>query len=139
MIKILKSIPIIGLLVSLGCSSKTPAEITSLNQGDYNQLKEDMRQFIQKEMDEKNIVGLSIALVDDQQIVWQEGFGYRDKKQKIKATPASKYSAGSITKLFNALGKFKPIASFNCTWFIPSNVYSIGSSIVRIFLVCLFR
>ncbi|MCU7847526.1 MAG: beta-lactamase family protein [Candidatus Thiodiazotropha sp. (ex Lucinoma kastoroae)] len=53
-------------------------------------------------MEEHNIVGLSIAIVDDQELVWAEGFGWADKKQWIRATPETVYRAGSITKLFTA-------------------------------------
>jgi CubicO group peptidase (beta-lactamase class C family) len=110
--KILKSIPIIGLLIAtLGCSTKAPKIPAQVKQGDYSHLKEYMYWFIQKEMDEKNIVGLSIALVDNQKIVWQEGFGYADKEQKIKALPNTKYRAGSISKLFNAMAVMKLVES----------------------------
>lgn len=106
--RLIKSIPPIGLLIaSIGGSTKAPQIPTELKQGDYTYLKEYMRWFIEKEMGEKNIVGLSVALVDDQKIVWQEGFGYADKKEHIKATPQTKYRAGSITKLFNAMGVMK--------------------------------
>ncbi len=107
--KILKTLPFIATLAILtGCTAaKAPKLPTHIEKGDYTYLKEYMRWYIQKEMEDRDIVGLSIALVDDQKIVWQEGFGYGDKKQKIKATPKTKYRAGSITKVFNALAVMK--------------------------------
>ena len=54
-------------------------------------------------MRENQIQGLSIALVDDQKIIWAEGFGYADVANQIKATPDTLYRIGSITKLFNAV------------------------------------
>ena len=53
-------------------------------------------------MDEADVTGLSIALVDDQQVVWQQGFGYADKQANIKATPDTVYFLGSIAKVFTA-------------------------------------
>jgi CubicO group peptidase (beta-lactamase class C family) len=58
-------------------------------------------------MKDKDIVGLSIALVDDQDIVWQQGFGYADRENKIQASPETVYRAGSISKLFNAMAVMK--------------------------------
>lgn len=48
------------------------------------------------------VTGLSIALVDDQQVVWQQGFGYADKQAQIKASPDTVYFLGSIAKIFTA-------------------------------------
>ena len=53
-------------------------------------------------MKDKDIVGLSIAVVDDQEIVWADGFGWADKQNKIRARPETVYRVGSITKLFTA-------------------------------------
>ncbi|NOY73856.1 MAG: beta-lactamase family protein [Gammaproteobacteria bacterium] len=53
-------------------------------------------------MKKNDIVGLSIALIDDQKIIWSAGFGYADEKKKIKATSDTIYRVGSITKLFTA-------------------------------------
>jgi len=39
-----------------------------------------MTDFIQMAMKKNKIVGLSIALVDDQQTVWAKGFGYQDTR-----------------------------------------------------------
>ncbi len=44
------------------------------------------------------ITGLSIALVDDQQVVWDQGFGYADKGNGIPATAGTIYRTGSVSK-----------------------------------------
>jgi CubicO group peptidase (beta-lactamase class C family) len=53
---------------------------------------------IEKRMQENNIIGLSIALVDGQDVVWSKGFGYADKENNIKATTETIYEIGSVTK-----------------------------------------
>ena len=53
-------------------------------------------------MRQRNVVGLSIALVDDQRVVWAGGFGYADRARRIKAAPDTVYRAGSVSKLFTA-------------------------------------
>jgi len=40
----------------------------------YEQLKEPHSQLIKNEMKKNDVVGLGIALVDDQQVVWARGF-----------------------------------------------------------------
>lgn len=51
-------------------------------------------------MSKQDVEGLSIAIVDDQQIIWSQGFGYADKAKQINATPETVYRVGSISKLF---------------------------------------
>jgi serine beta-lactamase-like protein LACTB len=56
--------------------------------------------FIEREVEAKGLQALSIALVDDQKVVWAEGFGYADPEAKKPATPETVYRVGSVSKLF---------------------------------------
>jgi len=67
---------------------------------DYEQVAGQLRQFIQHEVDDKQLPALSIALVDDQQIVWAQGFGFADPATKTPATAETVYRVGSVSKLF---------------------------------------
>ena len=51
-------------------------------------------------MDDKKLPALSIALVDDQKVVWAAGFGFQDRDRKIPATAETVYRVGSVSKLF---------------------------------------
>lgn len=53
-------------------------------------------------MKKHDVTGLSLALIDDQRVVWAEGFGHADRANNVLATPETLYRAGSITKLFTA-------------------------------------
>lgn len=68
----------------------------------YEFVRQTISPIIQKEMKKNNVVGLSIALIDDQRVVWSQGFGYADRAGKIPATPETIYRVGSISKLFTA-------------------------------------
>ena len=57
---------------------------------------------VRHEMKKRDVTGLSIALVDDQRVVWAEGFGYADKAGNVPASPETVYRVGSISKLFTA-------------------------------------
>jgi CubicO group peptidase (beta-lactamase class C family)/D-alanyl-D-alanine dipeptidase len=67
---------------------------------DYLEVVGELRPFIQRQMAEKGLPALSIAIIDDQQIVWAQGFGMADPKNKITATPNTVYRIGSVSKLF---------------------------------------
>jgi len=69
----------------------------------YEELIREFREYIQKEMKNNHVVGLGIALVDDQEVVWTEGFGYADKKNNVTATPYTVFRVGSVSKLFTSM------------------------------------
>ncbi len=56
--------------------------------------------FIAWHMETKDIPAVSIALVDDQEIVWARGFGYADPGDSTAATANTVYRVGSVSKLF---------------------------------------
>lgn len=89
------------LLMLAGCQS-TPSRPQSIVQGDYEPLKQYLSGYIASEMRKQDVTGLSIALVDDQKVVWAQGFGYADKARHVAATPETLYRVGSISKLFTA-------------------------------------
>ncbi len=71
---------------------------------DYTAAVQMLERFIMHEMADKDLPALSIALVDDQQIVWAKGFGFADPKRKIPATAETIYRVGSVSKLFTDIG-----------------------------------
>jgi CubicO group peptidase (beta-lactamase class C family)/D-alanyl-D-alanine dipeptidase len=59
-----------------------------------------LRQLIQREVESKQLPAFSIALVDDDRIVWADGFGLANAEQNIAATSKTIYRVGSLSKLF---------------------------------------
>jgi len=84
-----------------GCAS-APTRPESVGRGDYGKIAEYVSALVRHEMKKRDVTGLSIALVDDQRVVWAEGFGYADKAGNVPASPETVYRAGSISKLFTA-------------------------------------
>lgn len=84
-----------------GCSS-APVKPTNILHNNYIYTKEYVTWLIKKGMDNYDITGLSIALVDDQRIVWAEGFGYANKESGVPASADTFYKVGPITGLFTA-------------------------------------
>ena len=59
-----------------------------------------LTRLITDEMSDKGISALSLAVVDDQRIVWSQGFGWADSETKRPATAGTVYRVGSVSKLF---------------------------------------
>jgi CubicO group peptidase (beta-lactamase class C family) len=93
---------LILLLWLLGCASVPPPRPDRIEPGDYAYVKEYTSWLIAQEMKKHDVVGLSIALVDDQRVVWAQGFGFADQGKGLAAGPETLYRVGSISKLFTA-------------------------------------
>lgn len=83
------------------CATPPPASLNNVR-GDYGHTQKHLAWLIDREMAQNEITGISIALVDNQQVVWQQGFGYADLENRTPATPETVYRAGSIAKVFTA-------------------------------------
>src|SRR5262249_47016691 len=70
----------------------------------YAAVAEALDRFVAREVASKDLSALSIALVDDQTIVWAKGFGFADPKAKKPATADTVYRVGSVSKLFTDVG-----------------------------------
>jgi serine beta-lactamase-like protein LACTB len=66
----------------------------------YKSAVVELERLIKHEVDDKSLPALSIALVDDQKVVWAAGFGFQDRAGKIPATAETVYRVGSVSKLF---------------------------------------
>lgn len=93
-------------LLLAGCAATTPVpgplKPATLSRGDYGYTREYASWLIRQEMETQQVTGLSIALVDDQKVVWSAGFGYADRARGVPATAGTIYRAGSLAKLFTA-------------------------------------
>src|SRR5713226_6326464 len=71
---------------------------------DYAAVAATLEPIILHEMEDKQLPAFSIALVDGDQIVWAQGFGYQDPEHKTPATAHTVYRVGSVSKLFTDIG-----------------------------------
>ncbi|MGI8786225.1 MAG: serine hydrolase [Pyrinomonadaceae bacterium] len=70
------------------------------SQQKYPQTTAMLDQFIRREMADKQLPGISVALVDGSNIVWQQGYGFSDPKAKTPITADTVFRVGSVSKLF---------------------------------------
>jgi CubicO group peptidase (beta-lactamase class C family)/D-alanyl-D-alanine dipeptidase len=70
---------------------------------DYVGAVQVLDQFISHEVADKRLPALSIALVNDQKIVWARGYGFTDTARTKLATAETVYRVASVSKLFTDL------------------------------------
>ncbi|MET0463363.1 MAG: serine hydrolase domain-containing protein [Chitinophagaceae bacterium] len=87
-----------------------------------------------------NVAGLSVAVIDNYQIVWAKGYGYADKKENRKVTTHTLFEPGSISKSLNAVGilqlaqqgkldLYQDINQYLSNWKFPYDTVSHGRKI----------
>lgn len=69
----------------------------------YTEVVKALEPFIVRELAAKGLPALSIALVDDQTVVWARGFGFANPVAKTPASADTVYRVGSVSKLFTDL------------------------------------
>jgi len=97
----------IASLVGCSDSSNSPSQLTS-----YSQTIAETKTFIQSQMSEKSIVGLSIAFMDAEmepgsRLIWAQGFGMADKEAGKQASADTIYCIGSSSKTITAAALLK--------------------------------
>ena len=84
-----------GLLSLIMTDASTCGAGTNPN---YTNTIAQMTAYISGQMASNNIPGLSIALIDDQTVVWATGFGSADREGRVDADAGTVYHIGSCSK-----------------------------------------
>lgn len=61
-----------------------------------------LENFIFDKMSAMNTAGVSMALIQGEEIIWSRGFGFRSVEERLPATPETVYDVASVTKSFTA-------------------------------------
>jgi CubicO group peptidase (beta-lactamase class C family) len=81
----------------------SPTAATAVPAYSNSRVIEKYRQLLPQIMKENNIPGLSLAVVDDKQVLWAEGFGVTDPAQNRPVTADTLFSVQSMSKNFTAI------------------------------------
>ena len=103
------SLIIMHLLLSLGASAENPADALT------TQLTEIAKN--------SSLPGFGVAVVSDQQVLYQKGFGYADVESKKPYTEFTKQNIGSITKTVISFALMKLVESGAVELDAPINRY----------------
>jgi CubicO group peptidase (beta-lactamase class C family) len=101
----LKKIFALGLAITLlsrTACSPTPTPSSSIASDTIADTIEQYRPEILSQMQQDNVPGLAIAVVDDHNVLWAEGFGYTDWDHRIPIAPNTLFSIQSMSKSFTA-------------------------------------
>jgi len=100
-------VPVFALVLALAVSPGIPAsqrggedDISDVEQTEAVHLLEI---WVEALMDFDRLPGMTIAVVQDQEIVYARGFGHADEAGGVKATPGTIHSICSISKLFTSI------------------------------------
>lgn len=98
---IFSALTLFSIFVLSGCAS-TPPKVGKIEKGNYAYVGEYLNWRIPSELRRWNVKGVSIAVVDDQHVIWTKGYGLADEANAIPALPDTVYRVGSISKLLTA-------------------------------------
>jgi len=65
---------------------------------------ESIRQLIRQKLADHSTPSVAVAVAQHGKIVWEEGFGWANREEKIRATANTPYSLASVSKPFTATG-----------------------------------
>jgi CubicO group peptidase (beta-lactamase class C family) len=92
------------ILVTIGWLALITAGLLGGNgQGQLNPFRE-VKEKIVRLVEEKKIPSLSLTVIKNGEIIWEEAFGLANLEKKIKAAPETLYPIASATKPFTAAG-----------------------------------
>ncbi|AGC43427.1 beta-lactamase [Myxococcus stipitatus DSM 14675] len=88
---------LLACTVTSACDDDPPARTP-----DYAELKKHVERELLLSMKQDEVRGVSLALVEGDEVVWSQGFGLADAEAGLPATAQTVYGLGSVAKVFTA-------------------------------------
>ena len=82
-----------------------------------------IKKLIQEEIKEQKVPSLAVAVIRNQAILWEQGFGWSDLENNIKSDAHTPYSLASISKPITATGLMKLVQDGMLELDQPANRY----------------
>src|SRR4051812_25322056 len=79
------------LAVTSGCAGPSKAD-------QFDAIREE----IQRRLVQRSIPSVAVAVARGEHILWEEGFGWADRENRLVATPHTPYTLGSVSKPITA-------------------------------------
>jgi len=99
------------------------ASISALSPEDADRLAQ-FEQTLESLRQRYKIPGLSAAIVSNQRIIWERGFGFQDLENRVAATPDTPYHIASLTKTFASMLLMKCVEQGKLNLDDPINKYT---------------
>ena len=84
-------------------SRAAPRKPDPIPRGDYSYTVDYAEHGIRQLMRQHHLPSLTVALIDDQDTIWQEAFGWANVEKEIPATADTVYKLWSVSKVFTAI------------------------------------
>ncbi|UZO80006.1 beta-lactamase family protein [Aquimarina sp. ERC-38] len=94
----MKNIVSILIILTILFSCKQNSEIKKNNERDFTAINDTLTKDLQKAFEKGAIIGFSVSVVDENGVVYENGFGYRDIELEKKYTPNTTQNIASISK-----------------------------------------
>lgn len=94
---------IILVLLIVGLTGRFLAEEKKPTRNDYSEALRLVDLWLDAQRDYERLPGMSVAVVEDQDIIFARAYGLADLENKVKATAETIYSICSISKLFTSV------------------------------------
>lgn len=91
------------MLLALLLVAATSAHAAEMSAPDFAPKIQGFEREVKAQLRKHKLAGLSLALVSGNQVVWSEGFGWADAKEKVPARADTRYQLGGLTQLFTTL------------------------------------
>jgi CubicO group peptidase (beta-lactamase class C family) len=88
-----------------------------------------VRQRVLQEVASGKATGVSVAVVHNGRLVWEEGFGFADRERKVKATARTPFCLASLTKPFTTTMLMMLVAKGKVSLDAPGNQYLVKARI----------
>ncbi|MFK7782225.1 serine hydrolase domain-containing protein [Psychroserpens sp.] len=83
---------------------------------------------------ENNVPGMAIAVLENGKVIYEKGYGYGDKSNKVEISSTTGFNIGSISKLFTAWGIMNlvengkleldaPVENYLVRWKLPKSEF----------------
>jgi CubicO group peptidase (beta-lactamase class C family) len=93
---------VVAALLCIGAARVAHADNATISPELLAATRHAVSELIRQEMKSAKTAGLSLALVDDQKILWAEGFGVTDRARRTPARADTLYVTGGLSQLFTA-------------------------------------
>ena len=94
---------LVSIVTFWGWHKAPPKKPDSIPPGDYSYVVDYAEYRIHQLMKQHHLPSVAVALIDDQDTVWQEAFGLASVEKDIPATVDTVYKLWSVSKVFTAI------------------------------------
>jgi len=96
--------PFLILLLLFFSATRLPyAQEKTQTRADYSEALRLINVWLEAQRDYEQLPGMSAAIVDNQEVIFAQGYGLADLEKKVKTTANTIYSICSISKLFTSV------------------------------------